>query len=98
MPVKATTEKNFRRAKVRPGSRRSGWAAHLTWRAGRWGVALLVVIYAGYRAGALVLHASALQVRNIAVHGNVRLSSGTAGSSPGSGSRLPDPDVHVRLP
>jgi cell division protein FtsQ len=34
------------------------------------------VAYAGYRATTLVLHASALQVRRIAVHGNVRISSG----------------------
>jgi cell division protein FtsQ len=37
---------------------------------------VIVVAYAGYRASTLVLHASALQVRKIAVHGNVRVSSG----------------------
>lgn len=76
MGVKAAAEKNFRRAKVRPGTRRSGWAAWLTWRASRWAVAILVVLYAGYRGSMLVLHASALQVRKISVRGNVRLSSG----------------------
>jgi cell division protein FtsQ len=76
MAVKAPVEKNFRRAKVRPGTRRGGSAAWLTWRAGRWAFALLVVIYAGYRGSMLVLHASGLQVRRISVHGNVRLSSG----------------------
>ncbi len=35
-----------------------------------------MVGYAGYRATALVVHASGLQVRRISVHGNVRLSSG----------------------
>jgi len=76
MAVKAPAEKNFRRAKVRPKARRAGLAAWLTWRAGRWTIAALVVLYAGYRGGSLVLHASALQVRRINVHGNVRLSSG----------------------
>lgn len=76
MGVKAPAEKNFRRAKVRPKAQRAGFAAWLTWRAGRWTIAALLVIYAGYRGGNLVLHASALQVRHISVHGNVRLSSG----------------------
>jgi len=76
--VKAPAEKNFRRASVRPGSRKSaaGIARRLTWRAGRWALAALVVSYAGYRATALVLHAAGLQVRRIDVRGNVRLSSG----------------------
>jgi cell division protein FtsQ len=76
MAVKAPAEKNFRRAKVRPAARRGGIAARFTWRAGRWIVIVLVVLYAGYRGGSLVLHASGLQVRRISVHGNVRLSSG----------------------
>ncbi len=80
MAVKAPVEKNFRRAKVRPGSRRGGWTAWLTWRAGRWAIATAVVLYAGYRGSALVLHASGLQVRRISVHGNVRLSSGEVAS------------------
>jgi len=78
--VKAPTEKNFRRAKVRPGtkktSRSSGVLRALSWRVGRWGLAGLVVAYAGYRATTLVLHASGLQIRTIQVRGNVRVSSG----------------------
>lgn len=79
MSVKAPAEKNFRRARVRPAGKKGGagrvvrW---LTWRAGRWGLAAAVVLYAGYRGTTLVLQASGLQVRKIAVHGNVRLSSG----------------------
>src|SRR5262249_43006178 len=74
--VKAPAEKNFRRARVRPGARRSGsLVRRLTWRAGRWALAAMVVAYAGYRATVLVLHASGLQVRRIDVRGNVRLSS-----------------------
>src|SRR5947209_5796010 len=81
MAVKAPAEKNFRRAKVRPAAGRKGGAARagavwLTWRIARWAAAGLVVLYAGYRGGSLVLHASVLQVRKISVHGNVRLSSG----------------------
>lgn len=76
--IKAPAEKNFRRAKVRPGARRgaAGLGRYLSWGVGRWALAVLVVGYAGYRATALVLHASGLQVRRIDVHGNVRLSSG----------------------
>lgn len=77
MAIKAPSEKNFRRARVRPAGRRGGsFTAWLTWRTGRWIVVALVVLYAGYRGGSLVLHASGLQVRRISVHGNVRLSSG----------------------
>jgi cell division septal protein FtsQ len=78
MSVKAPAEKNFRRAKVRPGSRKGtgNVLRWLSWRVGRWGIALVVVVYAGYRGTNLVLDAAGLQVRKITVHGNVRLSSG----------------------
>jgi cell division septal protein FtsQ len=76
--VKAPAEKNFRRSKGRRGSRKApaSFIRHLSWRVSRYALALIVVGYAGYRATTLVLHASALQVRRIAVHGNVRISSG----------------------
>jgi cell division protein FtsQ len=78
MAVKAPAEKNFRRAKVRPSAGRKGGAlaGWITWRIGRWTMAGIVVGYAAYRGGNLVVHASGLQVRQINVHGNVRLSSG----------------------
>jgi len=78
MTVKAPTEKNFRRAKVRPGKKKaaSGVMRVLSWRVARWSAAALVVAYAGYRGTTLVVHASGLQVRRISVHGNVRMSSG----------------------
>jgi cell division protein FtsQ len=78
MSVKAPAEKNFRRAKVRPGKKGTGAgvARWVSWRAGRWTLAVVVVLYAGYRGTSLVLHATALQVRRITVHGNVRISSG----------------------
>ncbi len=62
---------------MRPGAKTGGSAfRRLTGRAGRWVLAVIVVGYAGYRATALVAHASGLMVRRIDVHGNVRLSSG----------------------
>ena len=75
MSVKAPTEKNFRRAKVKPVKKRAG---------GRWWSRRLVVVavlgvlglYVAYRATSLVLTASVLQVRSIAVHGNGHLSKG----------------------
>lgn len=75
MSVRATTERNFRRARVRPGRRRS-WRARIGWRVVRRAAAALLALYAGYRACDLVISASALQVDRIAVRGNVRLSSG----------------------
>ena len=78
MSVRAPTEKNFRRAKVRPGKKGRGgrFAGLMSWRAARWTLGLFVVAYAGYRGSSLVLHASGLQVHRINVHGNVRISSG----------------------
>jgi cell division protein FtsQ len=75
MSVKAPAEKNFRRARVKPAKRKGafGW---LSWRAVRALVCALLVLYAGYRACQLVVSASMLQVRHIAVRGNVRLSAG----------------------
>jgi cell division septal protein FtsQ len=75
MSVKAATEKNFRRARVKPAKRRGphGW---MSWRAARIAVSVLVVSYALYRAFALVVSASTLQVHRISVHGNARLSAG----------------------
>jgi cell division protein FtsQ len=75
MKVKAATEKNFRRAKAAPVKRRRG-AIRLTWRALRHAASLAFVLYAGWRAAALVLGASPLQVSHVVVRGNVRLSSG----------------------
>jgi cell division protein FtsQ len=75
MSVKAAAEKNFRRARVKPG-RRKGWRSIAGWRTLRSAAAALLVAYAAYRAFDLVVSASALQVSKISVRGNVRLSSG----------------------
>jgi cell division protein FtsQ len=74
MSVRAPAEKNFRRARMRPGRRR-GWRARLQWHHLRRAAAVLVVLYGTYRAFDLVVTASPLQVNRIAVKGNARLSS-----------------------
>jgi cell division protein FtsQ len=77
MNVRAPVEKNFRRAKVTPGKRKApGRRRWPGWRALRMAVAVLLVGYAAVRAFDLVVSASTLQVRRIAVQGNVRLSAG----------------------
>jgi cell division septal protein FtsQ len=75
MSVKAPVEKNFRRVQVKPSKRRGvrAWAA---WRPARVVICAAVVLYAAYRAVDLVVSASTLQIRRIAVRGNVRLSAG----------------------
>ena len=75
MSVKAPSEKNFRRAKVKPVKRRGvrGW---ISWRLVGMGVAGTLVVYAGYRAVDLVLTAPALAIHRVTVRGNVQLSTG----------------------
>lgn len=75
MSVKAATEKNFRRARVKPGKRRGG-KARISWRVARMVVTVALVSYATYRAFDLVLNAATLRVQRITVKGNVRLSEG----------------------
>ena len=75
MSVKARVEKNFRRAKLKPGRRKRA-RVWFSWRALRYVLSTALVVYCGFRAVALVLNASALQVGRIVVRGNVRLSNG----------------------
>ena len=75
MGVKAPTEKNFRRARVKPGKRR-GPKSRVSWRAVRTIATVVLVTYAAYRACDLVLSAAALRIQHIAVKGNARLSEG----------------------
>ncbi len=75
MTVRATSDRNFRRAQVKPARRRAS-RVRLAWRGVRIAAAVLLAGYAGYRAIELVVNASALQVSHIVVRGNVRLSSG----------------------
>lgn len=75
MSVKARAEKNFRRASPK-ASRRKGRRRWLSWRRARVLISVVLVVYATYRAFDLVVSASTLQVRRIAVHGNVLVSEG----------------------
>jgi cell division septal protein FtsQ len=75
MSVKAPTEKNFRRARVKPGKRR-GSRARVWWRAARIAATVTLVGYSTYRAFDLVVNAGVLKIRSISVAGNVRLSAG----------------------
>lgn len=75
MSVKAPSEKNFRRSKVKPG-RKSPARAWLSWRSLRIVLPGVLALYATYRMFDLVVSASTLQVKKIAVRGNVRLSAG----------------------
>ena len=73
MSVKAATEKNFRRARLKPGKRRAS-KRRVSWRAIRGVVIAVLVTYAVYRAFDLVVSASALQVQHISVTGNSKMS------------------------
>lgn len=75
MAVKAAPEKNFRRARVKPGKRR-GSKTRVPWRAIRIAATVVLVSYAAYRGCDLVLSAATLRIQRISVTGNVRLSEG----------------------
>ena len=74
MKVKAPAEKNFKRAKVKPGRAKRS-RSRVGWTIARHLAALLLFFYAGYRAVNLVVGAAPLQVGKIVVTGNVRLST-----------------------
>jgi cell division protein FtsQ len=73
--VKVPAEKNFKRAAARSGRRRNRrwW---ISWRFVRVACATALCVYGTYRASILVAGASMFRVSRIAVHGNVRLSTG----------------------
>ncbi|HYM23460.1 MAG TPA: FtsQ-type POTRA domain-containing protein [Vicinamibacterales bacterium] len=76
-PVAAVAaDKRFRRAHVKPSSRRHAGARALVKPAVRWVLPAVVVIYAMYRGAGVVTHARVLQVDRIEVTGNERLSKG----------------------
>jgi cell division protein FtsQ len=75
MSVRAATERNFRRARVKP-TRRKVARRWFSWRLVRMTAASALAIYTCYRAAHLVVSAERLQVSRIEVRGNVRLSSG----------------------
>jgi len=75
MSVKAPMERNFKRARVKPGKRR-GSRGRVWWRAARIAATVALVGYSTYRAFDLVVNAGALKIRSLSVTGNVRLSAG----------------------
>lgn len=75
MAVAAPADKRFRRAHVKPARRRKvAW--RLVWRVTRAVVVVGLMVYGGWRAAGLVNDAQALQVRQVDVRGNERLSTG----------------------
>ncbi len=74
-PVAAPSDRRFRRAHVKPSRRRRRWETQIK-PALTWLIGAAVAAYVAYRVGELVLHASALRVRHIAVRGTHRLSTG----------------------
>jgi cell division protein FtsQ len=76
MPAVAVpADKRFRRAHVKP-ARRTRMAVRLAIRSVRAAAVMALVAYGAWRATALVLTTSALQVSRVAVSGNERLSLG----------------------
>jgi len=73
--VATPTDKRFRRAQVKPGRKRSV-AARQWWLGVRMVAVVGLTIYGLWRGSALVLGAPALQVAQITVRGNERLSTG----------------------
>ena len=74
MKVRAPAEKNFKRAKVKPGRAKRS-RSRIRWKVARHLAAVLLFLYAGYRAVNLVVRAAPLQVGKIVVSGNARLST-----------------------
>ncbi|MFP5378732.1 MAG: cell division protein FtsQ/DivIB [Vicinamibacteria bacterium] len=75
MAVAAPADKRFRRAHVKPARRRTvAWRT--VWRVTRAVVVVALVFYGGWRAAGIVNDAQALQVRQVSVRGNERLSTG----------------------
>ena len=73
--VAVPADRRFRRAHVKPGSKRRS-AARRGWLVCRVIAVLAVTIYGGWRGTALLLGAPALRVSQISLRGNYRLSNG----------------------
>jgi cell division septal protein FtsQ len=73
--IKAPAERNFRRARARPAKRRS-LRALFSWRVVRAAAIVLAVALAAVRAAQLVYASDLFRVSRVAVHGNVRISTG----------------------
>jgi cell division protein FtsQ len=75
MAVRAPAERNFRRARAKPG-RRSRFRARLPWPLLRRLFSVLLLVFGLYQSAVLAFTMPLLRVNEIAVRGNVRLSSG----------------------
>lgn len=76
MKVKAASEKNFRRARTVKPSKKRGAKGRVPWRAVGLSVGAVIGLVSLYRTVDLVVHAASLQVQQIDVQGNARLSRG----------------------
>jgi len=75
MSVRAPSERNFRRARVKP-ARHARFRPHVSMTFVRRTVSLALLLFGVYQAVALAFTTPLLRVNRIAVRGNVRLSSG----------------------
>lgn len=75
MTVRTTTERNFRRARVKPG-RRAPSRIRISRAFVRRTLSLALLVFGAYQGIAFVLTTPLLSIQRIAVRGNVRLSSG----------------------
>jgi cell division protein FtsQ len=75
MPVTAPADKRFRRAHLKPGRKRPGWASW-SWRALAAIVVLALTGYAAHRAMKVLVGLRIFEVQRIVVHENHRLSNG----------------------
>ena len=75
MPVKAATERNFRRAGVKVARRRR-FRPQVSWTVGRRALSVLLLVFGVYQSVTFAFTTPLLRVSRISVHGNVRLSSG----------------------
>jgi cell division protein FtsQ len=75
MTVHAPAERNFRRARVKPAKRKR-FRPELSWGIGRRVAMVVLLTFGVYEAVTLAFTTPLLRVKRIAVHGNVRLSSG----------------------
>ncbi len=74
-PVATATDKRFRRGHVKPARKRS-LASKQAGLAARVVALLLVLVYGGYRGGALIADAQTLRIGHLVVRGHERLSAG----------------------
>lgn len=75
MAVRVPPERNFRRARLKPG-RRSRFRLRVSWNVARRILCVILFMFGVYQTASLALTTPLLRVSQIAVRGNVRLSSG----------------------